>query len=108
VKLDIRAFGNSPELNDMSIGGSCLFVFNKRPHPNASRLFVNWLLTKDVQYGLAKAMIQNSRRKDVPAVTPPDETAVPGATYLENQREEYQGKAEAARKLVAEYRKEVQ
>jgi len=108
VKLDIRAFGNTPELNDMSIGGSCLYVFNRRPHPNATRLFVNWLLTKDVQYGLAKAMIQNSRRRDVPAVTPPDETAVPGATYLENQREEYVEKAQAARSLVAGYRKQVQ
>jgi ABC-type Fe3+ transport system substrate-binding protein len=105
VKLDIRAFGNTPELNDMSIGGSCLYVFNKRPHPNATRLFVNWLLSKDVQHGLAKAMIQNSRRRDVPSVTPPDETAVPGATYLENQREEYAAKAQAARDLVAEYRK---
>ena len=108
VKLDIRAFGNTPELNDMSIGGSNLYVFNKRPHPNATRLFVNWLLTKDVQHGLAKAMIQNSRRRDVPPVTPPDETAVPGATYLENQREEYAAKAQAARGLAAEYRKLVQ
>jgi iron(III) transport system substrate-binding protein len=107
VKLDIRAMGNTPELNDMSIGGSTLYVFNKRPHPNAARLFVNWVLSKDVQYELAKAMIQNSRRKDVPSVTLPGETAVPGATYLENQREEYDAAAQKARALAAEFRKEV-
>jgi hypothetical protein len=33
---------------------------------------------------------------------------VPGATYLENQREEYAEKAQAARELAAEYRKLVQ
>ena len=108
VKLDIRAMGNTPELNDMSIGGSTLYVFNKRPHPNATKVFINWLLTKDVQYGLAKAMIQNSRRKDVPSVTLPDETAVAGATYLENQREEYDAAAKEQRRIAAELRKQVQ
>lgn len=108
VKLDIRAMGNTPELNDMSIGGSCMYLFNKRPHPNATKVFVNWILSKDVQYGLAKAMVQNSRRKDVAAVTLPDETPIPGAEYLENQREEYDPAAQEARKLAAEFRKQVQ
>jgi len=107
VPLDVRGMGNSPELNDMSIGGSCLFVFDRRPHPAATRLFVNWILSKDVQYGLAKAQEQNSRRLDVPSVASPDETAVPGADYLENQREEYQELAQSAVRLQAELRKQV-
>lgn len=106
VPVDVRAMGNTPELNDMSIGGSSLFVINKRPHPAASRLFVNWLLTKDIQYGLAKAQQQNSRRTDVPSVATPDETALPNAEYLENQREEYQPQAQEAIRLQAELRKQ--
>jgi iron(III) transport system substrate-binding protein len=106
VPIDIRAMGNTPELNDMSIGGSSLFVFERRPHPNAARLFVNWILSKDVQYGLAKAQQQNSRRTDVPSVATPDETAVPGAEYLENQRQEYQPLAQEAIRLQAELRKQ--
>jgi ABC-type Fe3+ transport system substrate-binding protein len=90
----------------MSIGGSSLFVINKRPHPNATRLFVNWLLTKDVQHGLAKAQQQNSRRTDVATVATPEETAIPGAEYLENQREEYQPLAQEAIRLQAELRKQ--
>jgi ABC-type Fe3+ transport system substrate-binding protein len=106
VKLDIRAMGNTPELNDMSIGGSSLFVIERRPHPNATRLFVNWLLSKDVQYGLAKAQLQNSRRTDVPSVAPPDETALDGVDYLENQREEFQPRAQEAIRIQAELRKQ--
>jgi len=106
VPLDIRAMGNTPELNDMSIGGSSLFVIERRPHPNATRLFVNWLLSKDVQYGLAKAQLQNSRRTDVPSVAPPDETALDGVDYLENQREEYQPQAQEAIRMQAELRKQ--
>jgi ABC-type Fe3+ transport system substrate-binding protein len=30
-------------------GGSIMGVFGKAPHPNALRLFVNWLLTREVQ-----------------------------------------------------------
>lgn len=31
-------------------------MFNKRPHPAATRVFVNWLLSKDVQNDLAKVL----------------------------------------------------
>jgi len=42
------------------------------PHPNATRLFVNWLLTRDVQARLMAAVKINSRRKDVPLADPND------------------------------------
>ena len=43
---------------------------SKGPHPNATKVFVNWLLTADVQYRLAKAVQFNSRRNDVPVAMP--------------------------------------
>src|SRR5581483_2366784 len=36
------------------------------PHPNATKVFVNWILGHDVQTRLMKAVKLNSRRKDVP------------------------------------------
>lgn len=89
VKVDIRAFGNDPAMNEMGTGGAGLYVYNKRPHPNAARVFVNWILSKDIQLGLAKATLQDSRRQDLPSVSEPERQPIKGATYLETQREEH-------------------
>jgi iron(III) transport system substrate-binding protein len=87
VPIDLRKFGNAPELNDITLGGSTIWVMKDRPHPNATRLFINWLLSKDVQTGFAKATEQNSRRGDVPSVADADGTPVPGAHYVAPQEE---------------------
>jgi ABC-type glycerol-3-phosphate transport system substrate-binding protein len=105
VKSDIRNFGPTPDLALQEIGGSGLFVFKDRPHPNATRVFINWLLSKDAQYGLAKATEQASRRLDLPVMTAPDETPIKGATYLQPQREDATPALQSALALAAEYRK---
>ncbi|HEY1503026.1 MAG TPA: extracellular solute-binding protein [Stellaceae bacterium] len=105
VKTDIRNFGPTPDLALQEIGGSGLFLFKDRPHPNATRVFINWLLTKDVQYGLARATEQASRRLDVPLMTAPDETPIKGATYLQPQREDATEALQSALALAAEDRK---
>ncbi len=105
IKTDIRAFGRSPEVNINALGGSFLSVFNRRPHPNATRVFVNWLLSKDVQTGLAKALDQGSRRRDVPPTAEPDSIPIPGATYMTPQREENIPKINEAAKYIADLRK---
>jgi iron(III) transport system substrate-binding protein len=107
VNVDIRKFGPSPELNDVTIGGSTLFVVKNRPHPNATRLFLNWLLSKDVQAGFAKATEQNSRRTDVPSVADADGTPVPGAHYVSPQREENTKALDAAVAFVDQVRKDM-
>jgi iron(III) transport system substrate-binding protein len=105
VKTDIRNFGPSPDESLQEIGGSGLFVFKDRPHPNATRVFINWLLSRDVQYGMAKATEQASRRLDVPPTTAPDETPIKGAVYLQPQREDATQALQAALALAAEDRK---
>ena len=40
----------------------CVFAFNRPPHPNASKLFLNWILTKDGQDVLCKNNNFNNRR----------------------------------------------
>jgi ABC-type Fe3+ transport system substrate-binding protein len=104
IKADIRSFGNSPEVNIASIGGSTLYVFNKRPHPNATRVFINWILSKDVQAELAKLLDQDTRRTDVPRAADADEVPAPGVKYMATQREEYEKEQEAVLTLIKELR----
>lgn len=75
------------------------------PHPNAVKVFINWILTKDVQTRLMQAVKLNSRRKDVPLGDP--STALDPAKiadYVGAQTEEmqvYQNKAaEMFRSLI--------
>jgi len=99
VKVDdLRTFGNTPETGVQSISGAGVYVFNRRPHPNAARVFINWLLTKGVQYGFAVATQQASRRTDVPHAGDPDAKPIPGAKYITPQGEENQ---EAQDKVLA-------
>lgn len=50
------------------VGG--IQLLDKAPHPNAAKVFINWLLTQDVQSRVMKAVNLNSRRKDVPIYDP--------------------------------------
>src|SRR5579871_3435137 len=59
-----------PKTWTQGVGG--VQVLADAPHPNATRLFVNWLLTRDTQTRLMAAVKLNSRRKDVPLGDPND------------------------------------
>jgi len=47
------------------LGGEALIVMNKAPHPNATKVFVNWLLSQKTQAKLGEVAQMNSRRLDV-------------------------------------------
>jgi iron(III) transport system substrate-binding protein len=63
-----------PELDVVSFS-STVWLVNRAPHPNAAKLFVNWLLTKEAQVHWAREVEQNSRRLGVepgnPHLLPP-------------------------------------
>ena len=104
LKADIHSFGTSPDTN-LEAASAALFVFKDRPHPNATRVFINWLLGKDAEYGLAKATGQASRRRDVPNTALPDETPIPGATYVQPQREDVAPAVRETVQFINELRK---
>lgn len=56
-------------------------VFKNSPHPNASKVWVNWLLSREGQLAWTEAMQGNSRRTDVPVLNPIE---FPDFTKLEN------------------------
>jgi len=59
------------------------------PHPNAARVYLNWLLSKDGQSVFAKTTLQNSRRVDAEVG---DAELLPksGIKYLNGQKQEHQ------------------
>jgi len=66
----IDEFKKVPGLNLWAPGVGALQVLSQNPHPNATKVFVNWLLTRDVQTRIMKAVQLNSQRKDVPLGAP--------------------------------------
>ncbi|MFM2129578.1 MAG: hypothetical protein RL477_1124 [Pseudomonadota bacterium] len=60
--------GKIEGLDIWSVGVNGIQVINPRPHPNASIVFVNWLLTQKTQARIMPQVVVNSRRKDVPVV----------------------------------------
>jgi iron(III) transport system substrate-binding protein len=66
-------------------GGDIVAFFNKAPHPNAAKLFINWLLTREAQTVWSSRNQVNSARTDVPVVDP---ATAPGTTKYEDPTQE--------------------
>ncbi|MBI4332254.1 MAG: extracellular solute-binding protein [Chloroflexi bacterium] len=72
-------------------------------HPNAAKLFVNWVLTKEGITWVAKAYGGQSARVDVPTdFLDPDKLRQPGVKYLDANTEEFALKQPGYYKLAAE------
>jgi iron(III) transport system substrate-binding protein len=73
------------EGSDVSPGSGGLGFFNRAPHPNAAKVYINWLLSKDGQTGFAKVNGYISARLDVPTDHSPWRVPIPGSikTYTQ-------------------------
>lgn len=71
-----------------------VLLYNKAPHPNAAKLFINWFLTREGQTTWCKEIPQNSGRADVEPFNP-DGLATPGNQYyFANHESEYEKQTE--------------
>jgi iron(III) transport system substrate-binding protein len=75
------------DIPSVSNGGQAPAVFKRPPHPNATKVFVNWLLSQPTQEMLSRELLQNATRKDVSAFDPIDKPK-PGVQYYHTQTEE--------------------
>jgi len=74
------------EGSDVSPASGALTLFNNQPHPNAARLYVNWLLSKEGQTAFAQGTGYISSRVDVPTDhTFPWRVPMPGAVKTYDQ-----------------------
>jgi iron(III) transport system substrate-binding protein len=63
--IGIVESGQIKEGTDISAASGNASIFNKPPHPNAAKVYLNWLLTKDTQEAYAKTNLLPSARADV-------------------------------------------
>jgi hypothetical protein len=106
VDIDIRPLGNTPEFAAYgNTGGSNMIVVKDRPNPNATRVFVNWFLSKEIQTALARAIGEDSRRTDVPSFVKATEKRVPGVAYFESQREEFKQEFQDSHAMIRQLRR---
>jgi ABC-type Fe3+ transport system substrate-binding protein len=62
---------NQPLTDANYIQGGTVWLFKNAPNPNAAKVFINWLLSKEGQEIYMKvALNQNSRRADVAPIVP--------------------------------------
>jgi ABC-type Fe3+ transport system substrate-binding protein len=64
-----------------------VLAYNRAPNPNATKLFVNWVLSKEGQTAWAQHVQFNANRIDVPIVNPED-APKPGVVYKNRNQEE--------------------
>lgn len=67
-------------------GSSAIGLFNRAPHPNAAKIYINWLLSRNGQIDWVKTLT-NSRRLDVPPAEPKS-AMKPGRVYHNTQAED--------------------
>jgi iron(III) transport system substrate-binding protein len=74
------------EGSDVSPANGVVALFNRAPHPNAAKIYINWLLSKEGQTAFARELGYVSARLDVPHDhVPAWRVPLPGAikTYTE-------------------------
>ena len=69
--------------------GGAISLMNKAPHPNAARVFINWLLSREGQITAQRALAEygsdalDSLRIDIPKDdVPPSHRRVEGVRYI--------------------------
>ena len=67
--------------------GLAMAAIKGGPHPNAAKLFINWILSKDGQSIAIKALGVTSVRKDVPDFTPNQARIQPAQIFVPTEEE---------------------
>jgi len=89
-------------IQSINPGFGAFGVLNRRPHPNAAKLYANLLLSVEGQTSWAKQSGgRNSRRSDVP-LGDPEAALKPGIKYIQSQTEKMVAQRQAMAKLSKE------
>ena len=78
-----------------------VWMLNRVPHPNAAKLFANWVLTKEGQQLYSSNTTNNSRRTDVPVVDPANVTRA-GESYFRSSSEKALPELQKTRTLLTQ------
>ena len=97
----LRGMEPSVPVGAMGSGFGTVSMLDRAPHPNAAKVYINWLLSKAGQTDWGKSG-ENSRRLDVPHPDP-DHFPKAGVTYIAEQAEENVGTREQAAAMAKQY-----
>jgi iron(III) transport system substrate-binding protein len=87
--LQVKPLAKDSQLGGrMSPGFGNVMLMDQAPHPNAAKVYLNWLLSREGQTSYATITERNSRRLDVPGL--PETTPRPDVEYVIVNREENQ------------------
>jgi iron(III) transport system substrate-binding protein len=100
----IQPFGTTSDVAWVGSGGMVLAAIEHPPHPNAQKLFVNWMMSKDIQDLLSKTDRLNSLRADVPSHTDGGLHLVAGQKYVRTDAESALKEKKGTRRLIREWR----
>jgi ABC-type Fe3+ transport system substrate-binding protein len=72
-------------------GGAAVNLADRAPHPNAARVYINWLLSREGQLAWQQGAQEPSLRIDVPKEgLDPQIVPKPGVKYIDGGAEEHQ------------------
>lgn len=88
----------------MASGSGAIALLKRAPHPNAAKVFINWLLSKEGQTIWSRASLQPSARRDIPTDHIDDTIRIPDPKKLPyyTDNEEYLSKQPEQIKLAKE------
>jgi ABC-type Fe3+ transport system substrate-binding protein len=89
------------KLSSMIPGFGTVTLLNRAPHPSATNIYVNWLLSKEGQGIYAQRSGQSSRRLDA-ELGDPEFLPESGVRYLSAQKQEYQEERKKVNRLAKE------
>ena len=102
VGKSVKPLDDPTFIESLIPGFGAVAVMSRRPHPNAARVYLNWLLSREGQTSwVTKTGTRNSRRLDVP-VGNPDNAMKPNKKYIQAQTEKMIPKREAVMKITRE------
>jgi iron(III) transport system substrate-binding protein len=84
-QIPVKSIYGLPDLSaPLSGGNGMLIVFNKAPHPNAAKVFVNWLASREGLEIYSRAATDTSTRNDLDeSFLPQQAIPKPGVQYFD-------------------------
>lgn len=100
VGKNIGAVEDAKTIVYWASGSSGIALFNRAPHPNAAKVYMNWLLSRSGQLEWVKTLT-NSRRVDVPP-SEPASAMKPGRSYHNVQSEDMTAQRRRIQRMAKE------
>lgn len=89
--LPVQELLSQKEGGSLSAGSSHLSFFKNAPHPNAARVYINWILSREGQLTWQKLTQDNSLRMDIPKdMVPKEQIPKEGLKYIMTSHPRYE------------------